>query len=354
MRKFPHRTLDLPNQKYFSEKAVQQRLLDHLDALCLKDFDFSDETKRKRIQERCAKEKRVRERARKLVDARKEAHGLEKLDRKELKRIMGAIGRTHVTALLNSHRADEIASEIHDQMPWMASATIEIHRMLRRSVINGKGAVLRPIKLNGPYGIGKSHFACSVARMLEVPYLELDATKTQAGFNLTGLERGWSGATPGRPIEEILRSRIANPVIVLDEICKAGTATTTNGVQHSSIERLLSKLETNTATEWECPYYQVTFDLTHLSWIMTSNQLNTISEGVRSRCQIVDLPDVSAGDLCGFADRKAAELDLSEASIWAIHKVIKKTFERGQRLSLRDVVRMADRAIALQEEPVLH
>lgn len=38
-------------------------------------------------------------------------------------------------------------------------------------------------------------------------------------------------------------------------------------------EVLKSMLEPATARAWTCPYYQVPFDLSRVSWIMTANSI---------------------------------------------------------------------------------
>jgi len=56
----------------------------------------------------------------------------------------------------SEHRADEIASAIHSEMPWMAEATERIWQDMRASVRKGDLAPrLQPLLLVGPLALGK-------------------------------------------------------------------------------------------------------------------------------------------------------------------------------------------------------
>ncbi len=53
--------------------------------------------------------------------------------------------------LETEHRADEIASALHTEMPWMAPATERVWQDMRASVRRGDlGTVIRPLLLVGP------------------------------------------------------------------------------------------------------------------------------------------------------------------------------------------------------------
>tara|TARA_R110002051_G_C8755483_1_gene500878 strand:- start:34 stop:387 length:354 start_codon:yes stop_codon:yes gene_type:complete len=104
---------------------------------------------------------------------------------------------------------------------------------------------------------------------------------------LVGVERGWGTAQAGRPLEGMLAKRLANPLIVLDEICKANSVTSTRGTSYSFADALLSLLEPATAKAWDCPYFRVRFDMSHISWVLTSNTVENVPEPVRNRCLVI-------------------------------------------------------------------
>ncbi len=212
--------------------------------------------------------------------------------------------------------------------------------------------LIRPVILNGPPGIGKSVWARSLAAALETPYADVDASKGGAGMGLVGVERGWSTAQAERPLEVMLSNRLANPLIIVDEICKANSITSKRGSAHAFADALLSLLEPATAKAWDCPYFRVRFDMSHISWILTSNTVKNVPEPVRNRCQVIEIQDLTTKQLQDFAIKNGVELGLSAASLEAVEMAIAKApVKTGRRLSLRDATRMLERAEMLQERP---
>ncbi|MEW2915017.1 hypothetical protein [Leisingera sp. JC11] len=83
-----------------------------------------------------------------------------------------------LVAIATEHQADELAAELHGEMPWMAPATEAVWHAMRRSVRDGwPGLRLPPILLDGPPGIGKSHWARRLGQMLTVPTAVVEGAK---------------------------------------------------------------------------------------------------------------------------------------------------------------------------------
>ena len=293
-------------------------------------------------------------RANKLSKARLAAAGLSHLKREEYARLEPVLRGMQIVMPKDADWADEVAAKLHEEMPWMGRATEHVWHALRRSAQRDEAITLRPVILNGPPGIGKSVWARSLSVALSLPYIDVDASKGGAGMALVGVERGWGTALPGRPIDLMLAKRIANPLIVVDEICKAQTRTSTRGATHAFADALLSLLEPATASKWECQFFRVRFDMSHISWILTSNAIENVPEPVRNRCQMIEIPDVTAKQLQEFALRKGLTLGLSENSLEAvIMAIIQAPIVTGRHQSLRDVNRMLERAEMLEGRPRL-
>jgi ATP-dependent Lon protease len=75
----------------------------------------------------------------------------------------------------------------------------------------------------------------------------IEATNENAGFGLVGHKRGWASEAPGRLLQTVLRTRVANPVMVVDEVEKAGTTMSQNGGQYGLAAVLLPLLKPLTA-----------------------------------------------------------------------------------------------------------
>lgn len=286
---------------------------------------------------------RITSRANKLAKKRVAAIGVSHLKREEYDRLEPSLTGMQVIMAKSQSWADEIAAQLYDDMPWMGRATEYAWHALRRSAQRGEPVLIRPVILNGPPGIGKRVWARSLAAALDIPYADVDATKGGAGMALVGVERGWGTAQTGRPLEVMLAKRLANPLIVVDEVCKAKSVTSTRGNSYSFADALLSLLEPATAKAWDCPYFRVRFDMSHISWVLTSNNVENVSEPVRNCCQVIEIPDVTTAQLQEFALKNGLKLELSEAAVDAVVMAIAQaSVAVGRRLSLRDVVRIVE------------
>lgn len=344
-----------------SKPAVTARLIRHKRALiaareCLEkplDGDGAvDEFRWRKLLDEIelpwSDRKRIEARA-EAINRRHEAqNGLGHLKSVERERLGTLREGVDLVTIPTEHRADEIAAALHAEFPWMGPATEMVWRAMRRSARSGEpGLRLPPILLDGPPGIGKSHWARHLGTLLSAPTMVFEATTENASFGLVGSQRGWGNATPGRLINTILQHRIGNPVVVVDEVEKSGRAASTRGQAFSLPESLLPLLEPISAKAWSCPFYEVKFDMGWVIWVLTSNNCRLLPGPLLSRCPPIRLRTLTLVELIAFARRQGARRDLSEVSIDAIVQALHGA-ARPEQLSLRTVLRMIERGSSLE------
>lgn len=98
---------------------------------------------------------------------------------------------------------------------------------------------------------------------------------------------------PARVLEHILAHLTGNPIVVINELEKAGAARSSPNQSYALAEALLPLLEPATAADWSCPYFRVRFDMSLVSWILLTNSLTPLPEPLLSRCTILRLDRVS-------------------------------------------------------------
>lgn len=152
-------------------------------------------------------------------------------------------------------------------------------------------------------------------------------------------------------VETILAHRIANPVVFVDEVDKAGVMRSTKGVSTSVITSLLGMIEPSSASTWECPYYAVRFDLSRVNWILASNDLRFISRPLLSRCRVVSLPALTRADLRAFAERQVRARGMDDGALEVVATLLAALPDRHDDLSLRGILRVLDDIEALAEMP---
>ena len=276
---------------------------------------------------------------------------LKKEDRDRLKSILPSVSMTYI----DESSADALASDLHDRFPWMSAATEHVWSQLRKSARNCGPAVISPLLLEGPPGIGKSAWSRSLAKALRVPHTSIDASISNAGFSVAGTEKGWGTAQAGRPVELIIQHHHGGPIVVVDEVCKSGVANSSKGHSVSITNSLLSLLEPISAKNFECPFHRVPFDLSCVSWVLTANYIQNVPEPLRTRCTVVHCNNPLAEHLKLVASRLAHEACLDDPARDAALEAVERLSSVVRRpVDLRDVRRIIDRAEALQTRPVLN
>jgi hypothetical protein len=298
---------------------------------------------------------RLHARAQAYVERARAASGTAHLKREEKQRLAAITDGVRAMTVETESWADEIAADIHTRMPWMAPATEVAWHAMRRCAQEGAPVFrLPPMLLVGPPGIGKSHWSRALAAALGVPTTLVDAAAEAASFVIAGAQRGWGNAGPGKVLDTILNHRVLNPIVVVDEVEKAGAVRDTGGNRHNLTEALLALMEPVSAACWECPFYRVPFDMSGIGWVMTANSRRGLPEPLLSRCPPLVLPALTLSDLIGFAQREGAARGLTTPALDAIIETLQQHRDRADALSLRVVQRMLDRAEQLERRPVLN
>jgi len=190
--------------------------------------------------------------------------------------------------------------------------------------------------------------------VISAPTTVIEATGENASFGVVGSQRGWGGAHPGRVLETILRTRIANPVIIVDEVEKAGAPTSRNGNTFGLAQALLPLLEPLTAESWSCPFFQVKFDMSWVVWVLTSNTYRLLPEPLLSRCPPLRLRDLTEAELIGFVRREGKVRGLSEDVIEAIAEALGQASTSRGHLNLRTASRLLQWGADIENRPLRH
>lgn len=145
---------------------------------------------------------------------------------------------------------------------------------------------LRPLLLVGSPGGGKTALARRIGEALGL-YTTVYACAGQSDASFMGTSSQWSTARPSVPLDAVRASETANPLIVLDEIEKAGTSSH-NG---SLVNALLTFLERSHASAIRDLALEVNVDLSWVNYIATANSLSGIPDPLRDRFRIIEVPD---------------------------------------------------------------
>ncbi len=174
------------------------------------------------------------------------------------------------------------------ELPNFEEPLEDIRKQLALCLSSDDPLELEPILLLGDPGIGKTHFARRLSKLLGTGYNFIGMSSLTAGWILSGASAQWKNAKPGKVFDALVNGDYANPVIVVDEIDKAG-----GDAQYDPLGSLYTLLEHDTAAEFIDEFAEVPIDASDVVWIATANEARSIPEPILNRMNVyaIEAPD---------------------------------------------------------------
>lgn len=176
--------------------------------------------------------------------------------------------------------ARQILDRDHDGLDDVKDRIVEF---LAEGTFKGEisGSILL---LVGPPGVGKTSIGRSVADALGREFYRFSVGGMRDEAEIKGHRRTYIGAMPGKFVQALKDSKVANPVIMLDEIDKIGSS-----FQGDPASALLETLDPEQNREFLDHYLDVRMDLSKVLFICTANQLDTIPRPLLDRMDVIRL-----------------------------------------------------------------
>jgi len=186
--------------------------------------------------------------------------------------------------LVRPNGADMI-DDLYDSCPNFAEVIDDLKKYIALSVAGNEPMSFTPILLLGEPGIGKTHFARELAARLGTGHEFISMSSLTAGWVLSGASSQWNNAKPGKVAHTLVHGDYANPIVVLDEVDKAG-----GDSRYDPMGSLYSLLEKDTARAFKDEFIDIDIDASHILWVTTANDERSIPEPILNRMNVYEVP----------------------------------------------------------------
>jgi ATP-dependent Lon protease len=186
--------------------------------------------------------------------------------------------RTHVAW---TTRMSEIRNALRTEFPHALAAIDVILVDLR----DDEPVAFRPFVLLGEAGCGKSRMVRRLAELLDMRLRRYDAAGS-ADNAFAGTPKRWHSATPCFPLQVVAELGVANPMVLVDEIDKAGVGFSAGSLGMA----LMPFLERETSQAYPDPCLEVEANLSHVNYAMTANDVLKLPSPLRDRLRVIKVP----------------------------------------------------------------
>ena len=140
------------------------------------------------------------------------------------------------------------------------------------------------ICLLGAPGVGKTSSAYSIAKALNREFIKISVGGLNDSTELIGSRRTYLGASAGKIMQGIIKCKVKNPVILIDEVDKM-----VKDYKGDPASTLLEILDSTQNKYFIDNYIEEPFDLSKVMFILTANSLDNIPSTLLDRLEIINM-----------------------------------------------------------------
>lgn len=249
-------------------------------------------------------------------------------------RVLARPGPTSLTAL------DELGA----RAPHMAEVTALVRLHLKAAIAMDLPTSLPAIMLLGEPGTGKTWYLGRLAALLGVPYRRYPMSGQSLADGLVGASPTWRNARPGLVAQSLLAERVANPLLLVDEVDKARSH-----AMEDPYRGFYDLLEPEGARSFVDEYLGFSLDASRVLWVLAGNDLSPLPAPIVDRLAVVTVPTPEEAHLRAVAASIYDECNAARCLFFAAFledSVVARLVETNPRGIRKAIIEAMTRAAA--------
>jgi ATP-dependent Lon protease len=183
-----------------------------------------------------------------------------------------------------------IKQKLDQELYGMESAKKNI-LMIVNSILHKKEQQHLRFGIQGPAGVGKTKLISSLAKILNLPFIQIQLGSINDVCQLTGFGFTYRDSMPGMILSEIVKCKYKNPIIFLDEIDKISNRSM------AITSTLIHMLDTTQDHKSHDEFLgALPFDLSNIIWMYSMNDKNRVNPILLDRLEMIDIPGYTSDD----------------------------------------------------------